>query len=182
MSAIPLYTLQQPGAIVPPGAGSPALLDERGQPQPPAHILAECKKRDPHIGLRFANGLSGRGWAITWEWPAGDPRWARVRSGDVDPDGAYDIVGYLPFGCSVEDAPGYIDRSLRQYPVEEIRRIADRTTEYNKTEVPKQQVAEMVGDVVADARADLNAPKGLVTSVPSGTVQSKIMSKKPGKK
>ncbi len=131
-------------ALIVPGAVSavrPAIvLGADNLPVPPTEIVERCKRIHSAIGLRFGGGLSGSGWAITWEWPPSDTRWARVQSGDVDPLMAYDIVGYLPFGCSIDQAPGYIERALKQYPRDEVRRCVDRMSHWNHVEVPKQQV------------------------------------------
>lgn len=163
------------GLIVSPSASARPVLvrDVEGVPLPPSEIVERCQRIHPLLGLRFAGGLGGTGWAITWEWPENDKRWEWVRSGKYDPKCAHDIVGYLPFGCSVSEAPGYIERSLKQYPREEVKRLVERVSYFNAVEAPKAQVAEATAAVVDDVMRAARAPQGQVISVPSGKVKSK---------
>lgn len=145
-------------ALILPGEVSairPAIvLGADSLPVPPSEIIARCKRIHSALNLRFAEGLSGSGWAITWEWPPSDRRWARVQAQEVDPLMAYDIVGYLPFGCSIDQAPGYIERALKQYPRDEVRRVVDRMSHWNAVEVPAQQVEAATTEAVEQTMRD----------------------------
>ena len=54
---------------------------------------------------------------------------------------AHDIIGYLPMLCSVDEAPGYLERTFRQYPKDEVRRMADFVEQFNATQ-PISQAAD----------------------------------------
>jgi hypothetical protein len=162
------------GILTPPASARPVLVrDLAGIPVPPSEIVERCKRIHPALGLRFASGLGGSGWAITWDWTEHDKRRAWILEGKTSPDGAYDIVGYLPFGCPVDEAPGYIERSLKQYPREEVSKLCDRIHHYNTTEAPKAQVERAATEAVDGMLRDARAPQGQIVSVPTGKVKSK---------
>lgn len=153
------------------GAARPvALLNDRGDPQPPADILNRLKGLHPAFGMRFADGIGGSGWAVTWEWPENDKRRAWIREGKYDPNAAYDRIGYLPFGCSVDQAAGYIERAFKAYPRDEIRKFAEATRQWNAVELPAQQIAEAVVDTVADTlrAARQQNPRRTRVTMPKG--------------
>jgi hypothetical protein len=66
-------------------------------------------------------------------WQSEDRRWASVQQGKTDPDATYDIIGYLPIQCSLDEAPAHLERILRQYPRDEVRNMADYVQQYNET-------------------------------------------------
>jgi len=130
------------------------LTNERGGPVPPSDVLARVREYSPSLGLRFMPEFDRSRWALTWEWPVHDRRWARVQSSEIPRDAAYDIIGYLPIDCPLDQAAGYIETHLKNYPIEEIRRLHRKTVAWNATEIPKQQVAQLVTDTLDDtARA-----------------------------
>ena len=163
-----------PLIVSPSASARPVLVrDVEGMPIPPSEIVERCQRIHPALGLRFASGLGGSGWAITWEWTEHDKRREWVRNGNYDPKSAHDIVGYLPFGCTVDEAPGYIERSLKQYPREEVSKLVDRVHHYNAVERPQEQVAVATTDAVDGMLRDARAPQGQIISVPQGKVKSK---------
>lgn len=127
------------------------LLNTAGTPEPPTHVVRGLRNLHPSYGLRFSPGPS---WAITWEWPEKDPRWARVRAQEYPRESAFDIIGYLPLDCSVDDAPGYVERSIRAYPVEEVRKHIANIAHWNKVEVPKAQTQALIADTLDDHARD----------------------------
>jgi hypothetical protein len=137
------------GALTLPG---PALMvTERGGPVPPQEVIQRLRAEvGPEFGLRFMANFDASHWAVIREWPANDVRWARVRSQEIGPEAAYDIIGYLPLTCPVEQAAGYVQRALKSYPIEEIRKLADKVSAWNSTEIPKQQVASLITDTLDD--------------------------------
>lgn len=136
-----------PGSSGASGLAKPAprlLTSERGGPVPPSDVLQRIHEYSPSLGLRFMPDFDRSRWAFTWEWPAKDLRWARVQSNEIPREAAYDIIGYLPIGCSVDEAGSYVETHLKNYPIEEIRRLHRKTVQWNDTEIPKQQVEQVV--------------------------------------
>lgn len=125
------------------GTSRPLIVrDASDTPVPPSEVLAGLHRIHPSLGLRYR----GMEWCITWEWPETDRRWQWVRESKQDAASAYDTVGRLPLDCPLEQAPGYIENALKSYPIEEIRSLANRITNYNRIELPKAQVAEAMAD------------------------------------
>jgi hypothetical protein len=117
-------------------------------------VLERIHRYSPSLNLRFMPDFDRSRWAFTWEWPSTDARWARVQSNEIPRDAAYDIIGYLPIGCSLDEAGSYVETHLKNYPIEEIRRLHAKTVQWNETEIPKQQVEQVVTDALDDtARA-----------------------------
>lgn len=129
---------------------SAIVLNLQGTPEPPSQIVAGLKRVHPNLGLRYTEGHGGRSWAFTWTWPDDDARRARVRSHEIPPDAAYDILGYLPLDCPVDQAPNYAERALLNYPRQEVSRLCERMHHYNNVAVPKAQVDMLVGDTMED--------------------------------
>jgi hypothetical protein len=63
---------------------------------------------------------------------------------------AYDIIGYLPLGCSVDEAPAYLAKMIRAFPREDIQRLSDSVENYN-TGVVNSAVEEAIGDMLDSA-------------------------------
>lgn len=157
-----------------PSAPRTALVvGQGGIPIPNSEIVERIKRIHPALNLRFSDGIGGLGWAITWEWQENDRRRQWIQDGRTDPNMAYDIVGYLPMGCSLNEAPAYIERSLKQYPREEVSGLVSRMSHWNNVERPKEVVAELTAKTMEDYARDQRAPVGQIISVPSGKVKSK---------
>lgn len=140
------------------------MVSERGGPVPSPSILAALKRLDPALGLRFIAKFEQSEWAVTWEWPESDRRWARVRSQEISRESAYDILGYLPVDCSLDQARGYIEAHLKNYPIENVQRIRTRMHHWNEVELPKQQVQQLVTDTLDDVAREKRGPKGRIFS------------------
>lgn len=125
----------------------PILLNAAGTPEPSPDIQRRLRGVDPRLYLRFLAGIDSH-WAICFEWSADDTRRERIQQRDLDPDKAYDIVGYLPMQCPVEEAPAYLERSLRSFPKAEIQRMADFVQQYNLGTPLQAVVDEALGDVL----------------------------------
>lgn len=140
---------------------SPALVtNERGGPVPSPSIVAELRKLDPALSLRWIANYENSQWAVTWEWRESDPRWSRVQSQEIPRESAYDILGYLPVTCSVDEARPYIEAHLKNYPKEEISRLRAKMTHWNEVELPKEQVKEVVTGALDDIAREKRQPKG----------------------
>ena len=145
---------------------SPVLVSERGGPVVPPEILADLKGRHPALSLRYVADFEASRWAITWEWPTSDTRWSWVQSGDTPSNMAYDIIGYIPLACPLDQAVGYIERHLKAYPKEEIAKLHQRITHHNESVIPAQQLAEVVTATLDDVSRQSRAPKGRMISIP----------------
>lgn len=116
------------------------LLNSTGQPEPPTHVVTRLRALHAGLHLRFVRH-AGENWAVCLTWPPEDRRWESVQQGHTDPLSAYDIIGYLPMACGIDEAPGYLERMFRQYPKDEVRNIADAVLRHN-AEVPVNEAAE----------------------------------------
>jgi hypothetical protein len=135
---------------------SVVLLNALGTPEPSPEIQRRLRGVHPKLHLKYMTG-GGRHWALCMDWSDDDHRRERIQRREVDPEKAYDIVGFLPMDCNVEQAPAYLERALRTYPKEEIQRMADDVVNFNAT-APMAAAAEAALADVLDS-AD---PTGLV--------------------
>lgn len=154
------------------------MRDAAGIPVPPQEITERLTRMDPALGLRY---LSAE-WAVIWRWPADDPRWATVQSGETDPAFAFDIVGWLPITCSVDEAPAWLERTLRQYPKESVRKLCDRIAVWNTVDAP----AAMIEDVITATRDEMGKHDEITSAIfsvtPTPTVAAQQDAKAAAKK
>ena len=106
------------------------LLNAAGQPEPPTHVVARLRALHAGLHLKYL-AYTSQHWAVCMAWEGDDRRWERVQQGEIGPQSAHDIIGYLPLDCPVDEAPAYLERMLRQYPKEEVRNMADYVQQYN---------------------------------------------------
>lgn len=128
----------------------PVLLNSAGQPEPPTEVVKRLRALHAGLHLRFLD-YTNQHWAVCMAWQPEDRRWERVQRGETDPASTYDIIGYLPVNCPADEAPAYLERTFRQYPKDEIRRMADVVQQYNES----TPVAEAVETALVEA---LEAP------------------------
>lgn len=100
------------------------MLNAAGLPEPSPDIQRRLRAVHPGLFLRFIPHLP-ESWAICLEWEKADARWAQVQAQEVPADRAHDIVGYLPMGCTADEAPALLERTLRAFPSETAQRAAD---------------------------------------------------------
>ena len=110
----------------------PVLLNSAGQPEPPTHVVTRLRALHAGLSLKFLD-QTGEHWAVCMAWQPDDRRWERVQQGETDPASAYDIIGYLPVDCSMDEAPAHLERVFRQYPKDEVRNMADHVQSYNES-------------------------------------------------
>lgn len=122
------------------------LVNALGRPEPSPEVQRRLRAVHPNLFLRFIDGLNSS-WAICWAWPENDRRWSTVQSGEISPDRAFDIVGYLAMDCSLDEAPSYLHRVLRTFPKEEVSQLADRILRFNETEALNEQVNEVLKEL-----------------------------------
>lgn len=135
-----------------------------GRPRPQPELLARLQKYDERVGLFYTNAA----WAIIETWRPEDPRRARVQRGEMPEDMAFDICGYLPVTCSVDEAPAYIERELRSYTEHQFNALRHAVNHWNDVGMD-QVLEEKVLGAVSD---DLNkaGPSIGVFNVPGEVV------------
>jgi hypothetical protein len=125
------------------------LVNPAGIPEPSPEI--QRRLRAVHGGLKLRLIDTGvPTWGVCMEWHPDDRRWEWVQKENYDARMAYDIIGYLPLDCSIEEAPAYLGKMLRAYPVEDIQRLSDSVSNYN-TGVVNTAVEEAIGDMLDSA-------------------------------
>jgi hypothetical protein len=115
------------------------LRDALGRPQPPSELLARLRRFDDRLGLHYTKAA----WAITERWRTEDRRWEWVRNGSVPEAMAFDICGYLPINCSLDEAPAYIERELHSYTPDQYLKLRAAVAHWNDV-TQDQQVEEAV--------------------------------------
>ena len=125
-----------------------------GRPQPPQELVAKLQQYDPRIGLFYTNAA----WAITEAWREHDPRRQWIKAGEMQPEMAFDICGYLPVTCSIDQAPAYIERELRNCTAEQFQALRAAVVHWNDA----QQDAIVENTVLAAVSDDLD--KGNIVS------------------
>jgi hypothetical protein len=129
------------------------VLNQHGTPEPPSDVLARLRRVHPALSLRWSQ-MPNRPWSMTWEWPETDARWGRVRSNEISPDAAYDIIGYLPTDCPIDQAGAYVENALKQYPRDEVRKVRERMHKWNEVDKPKEQMNEVLTDTMDNIGAE----------------------------
>lgn len=117
------------------------LLNAQGRPEPSSEVTRRLLEIHPALFLRHFSHV-GASWAICWSWPKNDARWAFVQDGSLDPQSAFDIVGYLPMDCPLDSAPAYLQRAFRDYPRAEVQQLTERVTRFNMTGASTAALAE----------------------------------------
>lgn len=126
---------------------SPVVLNHRGAPEPSSDIQRRLTAVHPRLSLKYIDSVDQH-WAICMRWDENDTRWKMVQSQEVDPNRSIDIVGYLPMTCTVDEAPAYLGRALRQFPRADIQGLADRITTFNETAPLAQAVESAIAEVL----------------------------------
>lgn len=106
------------------------ILNSAGNPEPSPEISRRLKAIHAGLHLKFVDSTTEH-WAICMSWQPDDSRWQYVQSGEMPPDRAYDIIGYIPLACGVDEAPSYLERYFRSSSKEEVRNMADAVTSWN---------------------------------------------------
>lgn len=135
----------------------PVLLNSAGRPEPSPEIQRRLGAIDPNLSLRWVAGI-GSHWAVTCRWREGDRRWEWVQTGVTPPDRAFDIFGYLPMDCPLEQAPAYIERVFRTFPRDDARKMADAVASWNDDKAGTEEMEEAVAEVL-DMPDPTQAPK-----------------------
>jgi hypothetical protein len=123
------------------------VINERGEPQPPTQVLARLQAVHAGLGLRYTPH-AGPVWAITLRWAPDDRRWAYVQANTMSAEGAFDVVGYLPIDCAVDNAPSYVASVFRRSSRSEVQRMADAVLQHNATAPTAALVESAIAEVL----------------------------------
>lgn len=109
------------------------IVQGNGIPVAPDHIQAILAEINPRLTLRFIDGAVSY-WTICERWQDNDPRRERIRNGEIDPKGDFDVRAFLPRGCSPEEVEGYIARNFVRVtdPEKQAQEAIEQTTRQNK--------------------------------------------------
>ncbi len=124
-----------------------------GRPQPPVELIEKLHQYDARIGLFYTNAA----WAITEAWKDDDPRRERIQQGDMQPEMAFDIAGYLPITCSLDEALPYIERELRNHTAESFAALRYTANHWNDVVQPGIVEDAMLGGISNDMGQFVNS-------------------------
>lgn len=125
----------------------PVLYNSAGRPEPSPEIARRLQAIDPGLKLQWVTGVAGN-WAVTMRWPEHSDKWRTVQNGSVSPDRAFDILGWLPMDCSLDDAPALVERMLRTWPVEDVQKLANKVQQWNETQAGQAEVEQAIAEVL----------------------------------
>ncbi len=120
-----------------------------GNPMPSPELVQRLRERGgPDIGLFYTKAS----WAVTQAWGEHDPRRERIKKGEMQPEYAFDICGYLPITCSLDEAPAYIARELASpsFTKEMFPQLRRAIAHWNDTVVEEQSFQATMGAVSND--------------------------------
>ncbi len=126
---------------------SPVVLNHRGTPEPSSEIQRRLTAVHPRLALKYIDGADQH-WAITMRWDDNDERWQHVQSQEIDPNRSMDIIGYLPMDCTLDEAPAYLTKAIRQYPKAEIQALTERVIAFNDSAPLAAAVEQAVAEVL----------------------------------
>lgn len=98
------------------------ILNALGQPEVPDHI----KRRLSALGAGLSLSFRGGCWWLMQRWPEGDARWEWVQAGRIPEADAVDGIGAFPVDIGFDEMPTFIEKSLREFPVRDLKRIASK--------------------------------------------------------
>jgi hypothetical protein len=95
-----------------------------GQSHVPPEVAEKLKDIDPRLFIRpamsmYQDNVEGGSqqhhtwvWHVCLKWPEGDPRYARIQSGEIAPEHACDLVATIPAALRLDEVPGYVARHM----------------------------------------------------------------------
>ena len=135
----------------------PVLYNSAGRPEPSPEIARRLQAIDPGLKLQWVMGVAGN-WAVTLRWPEHSDKWRTVQDGSVPADKAFDILGWLPMDCALDDAPALIERMLRTFPSEDVQKMANAVSHWNDAKAGQDAVEKAIAEVL-DMPDPTQAPK-----------------------
>lgn len=136
---------------------SSVVLNDKGRPEAPSELQRRLGQVHPRLFLRHVE-MADAVWAVCMRWDEHDPRFGEVQSQVLDPERSFDIIGYIPRGCGLNEAPGYLERVFRQYPIEEVRNVANRVEHFNRS-VVDSAADKVLGEILDQRDPSQSLPK-----------------------
>lgn len=133
------------------------VLNDKGRPEAPSELQRRLGQVHPRLFLRHVQ-TGDEVWAVCMRWDEHDPRFGEVQSQVIDPDRTFDIIGYIPRACSLQEAPAYLERVFRQYPVEKVSEVANRVSDFNKS-VVSDASDKILGEILDQKDPSNSLPK-----------------------
>lgn len=135
----------------------PVVLNHRGTPEPSSDIQRRLTAVHPRLFLKHVDSVNEH-WAICMRWDEQDERWQHVQSQEIDPNRSLDIIGFLPRACSLDEAPAYIAKALRQHPKADVQKLTDQMVNFNATAPLAAAIEEALTEVL-DSPDPSHTPK-----------------------
>lgn len=141
------------------------LISLDGTPTPPTEIVGRIKQIHPRLDLRFSDtsyhGEGHKYWAVVMEWEENDKRRRLVKEGRLPLNSAYDVLGYLPLDCPVDQAYGYLVNNFKARPMT-AGKLIEWVHKYNEnvTASAMEPVNEYAEEVIEKAAMKLAKDTG----------------------
>ena len=151
--------------------------------EPPKLLVERFARVDDRLGLKFVqfpiadstNVNSIRHWAIVIHWREDDARRQWIQRGEIPASAAFDVLGYLPIDCSVQEAFTYFER-MATGQLRDGRDVANMVSRLHlfNAEVKKevmQPVMDKANELIEDNIGTLFAAEG--KSIPKVVMSGK---------
>jgi hypothetical protein len=132
------------------------ILNARGEPEIPDAIKRRIKALDGGFSLV----LRSECWWLMQRWRENDTRWQLVQSGQVPEHEAVDGLGAFPMDMGFDQMPAFIEKSLRDYPLRDLKNLAAKFASNTAVTAPE---AEEVKHEIFDEVIKETASAGRVT-------------------
>jgi hypothetical protein len=136
---------------------SSVVLNDKGRPEAPSDLQRRLGQVHPRLFLRHVDAADAV-WAVCMRWDEHDPRFGEVQAQVIDPERSFDIIGYLPRDCSLNEAPAHLERAFRQYPKEAVQQVANRVSDFNKS-VVNDAADQVLGEILDQRDPSNSLPK-----------------------
>ena len=87
-------------------------ITPQGDPIVPASVEQELARRGYPVKIEWVRAAWGAGhFAAKQKWRENDPRWARVQSGEIPEEQAFDVAHMFPRECPTSEFVSYIENN-----------------------------------------------------------------------
>lgn len=147
------------------------LITPNFQPVPPQDAVKRLKAIDRHLDMQWVPSAAGPYWGIIERWREDDPRWSRVRCGEMPSSAAFDVRAMLPHDCSPHEADSFVMREftpVRDAAKEATQKVA-RVQKFNR-EKKEQHIEKFLEEqehkTARTTKHDYEVQLGLATAHP----------------